>query len=119
MPKSAKRPDRPFVPKRQDYNQMQGQGRAIVSKFYKTKNWRQTSIAYRMEHPTCECKECKEKGRILPSEVTDHIKPINPRDAHDTQAGRYGEPLDWDNLQAMSTKCHNKKSAKERWGKKS
>ena len=39
----------------------------------------------------------------LPSEVVDHITPIN----------QGGATLDWNNLQAMNSKCHNKKSGRE------
>jgi 5-methylcytosine-specific restriction endonuclease McrA len=82
--------------------------------FYNTQAWIRTSKAYRMAHPFCECRQCKEKGRLLPSHDCDHINPINPYDPFDTQGGAYGEPLDWRNLQALNKTCHNRKSAKER-----
>lgn len=79
--------------------------------FYKTNLWKKTSAAYRMHNPLCE--ECLRHGRTVPAKVTDHIKPINPVDAYDTQGGRYGDPLDWNNLQALCRKCHGSKSGKE------
>lgn len=101
---------RPWMPEKKPH-----QGRiAGRNPFYSSSIWMRTSKAYRMAHPFCECRQCKEKGRLLPSDHTDHIKPINPTDAYDTQDGAYGEPLDWNNLQALNITCHNRKSAKER-----
>ena len=81
--------------------------------FYKLPVWRKKSEQYRREHPLCE--KCLAAGRTRPSKVTDHIKPINPVDAFDTQDGKYGDPLDDDNLQALCRQCHGIKSAREKY----
>lgn len=72
--------------------------------FYHSAAWRKLSKAYRSTHPLCECDECAKKSVPLPSEHTDHIVPI----------AYGGDPLAWENLQALNRTCHNKKSAKER-----
>lgn len=70
--------------------------------FYHTNRWRVISQGYRKDHPLCE--ECKKNGLTVPSEVTDHIKPIN----------QGGNPYDRDNFQALCSKCHARKSAREK-----
>jgi len=44
----------------------------------------------------------------------DHIKPVNPTNALDTQ-GKYGEPFDTDNVQLLCVRCHAEKSAKDKY----
>lgn len=60
-----------------------------------------------MEHPLCECEECKELNRLLPATVVDHIIPH-----------KGDKILFWDpkNHQAMSKKCHDRKTAREDGG---
>lgn len=70
--------------------------------FYHTNRWTVLSSSFRKDHPLCE--QCKREGRITPSEVTDHIKPIH----------QGGNPYDRENLQALCQQCHNKKSAREK-----
>ena len=72
--------------------------------FYHSTAWRKLSRAYRLAHPLCECDECKLRVIPLPSEHTDHKKAITDG----------GDPLAWDNLQALNHVCHNRKSARER-----
>ena len=74
--------------------------------FHNSYKWRKLSKYMLSLHPLCAC------GR--PAKVTDHVKRINPKNAYDTQGGRYGEPMEMSNLQTMCHSCHNKKSAKER-----
>ena len=102
---------RPWDPPKVDKNKLPGQGRRVVNPFYHTNLWRKTSEAYAREHPLCE--EHEELGRTVPGKVTDHIRPINPVDAFDTQDGRYGEPLDFDNMQRLCLSCHARKSGSE------
>ena len=91
------------------------QGRRVKrNKFYNTAVWRKFSKAYRLANPLCECEKCKNSKYPLPSHHTDHILPINPENAFDTCNGKYGEPLDEENAQALNIKCHARKSAKER-----
>ncbi|MDP2338045.1 MAG: HNH endonuclease signature motif containing protein [Bacteroidota bacterium] len=72
--------------------------------FYHSTAWRKLTKAYRRAHPLCECAECQLRVVPLPSEHTDHIVPVKDG----------GEPLAWDNLQALNRVCHNRKSAKEK-----
>jgi 5-methylcytosine-specific restriction protein A len=72
--------------------------------FYNSWPWRKLRKAFRIKNPLC--KHCLDKDEVTPMKVVDHIVPI--------KAG--GEPLDWDNLQSLCEKCHNKKSANESRG---
>lgn len=112
MTKKAGKIDLPWV-KQVDYNKLQGQGRLIVSKFYHTAAWRKTRSTFIRTFPLCAL--CEENGITTIATVVDHIQQINPRNAFDTMNGKYGHPLDWENLQSLCEKCHNTKSAKERW----
>lgn len=71
--------------------------------FYNSRAWRKVSKTYLQGHPFCECEQCKMLPMPLPSEVTDHIIPIN----------QGGDPWDVNNFQAMNSRCHNRKSARE------
>lgn len=67
--------------------------------------WRRARDRYLAEHPLCE--ECLKKGIIEPAEVVDHRIPHK------------GDPvLFWDesNWQALSKRCHDRKTAKEDGG---
>lgn len=70
--------------------------------FYHREKWTRLSVAYRKENPLCVL--CQDKGIITPAQVADHIKPIH----------QGGDPWSRENLQALCTSCHNKKSATER-----
>ena len=90
-----KRTDRPWMPKKKNRAFTKD---PILLKFYNSAAWRKLSLMHRKRHPVCEI--CKATA----SKVTDHIQPIS----------KGGKMLDWDNLQALCVKCHNKKSANER-----
>lgn len=111
MLKKIKIVRRPWYGPEQDKNKLPGQGRRVFNKFYHTNLWRKTSEAFALAHPLC--KKCEEVGRTVPGKVTDHIKPINPVDPFDTQNCRYGEPLDFKNMQRLCISCHARKSGKE------
>jgi 5-methylcytosine-specific restriction enzyme A len=66
-----------------------------------TYQWQQARKRFLMEHPFCECEQCK--GKAVRSEVVDHKVP---------HRGNYD--LFWDeaNWQALAVKCHNRKTAK-------
>ena len=96
-------PDRPWIAPREPF-----EGR-VQSRFYYTAQWRRTRIAKLMSEPLC--RHCKQKGISTPATDIDHIKPINPVDAFDMQCGRYGHPVDYDNLQSLCKSCHAKKTA--------
>jgi len=88
------------------------EGRRVTSAFYVSREWRKCRASYITDHPLCE--QCLLANRTRKANVVDHIQPINPTDAYDTQNGRYGEPLDFDNLQSLCTPHHAKKSGRER-----
>ena len=69
--------------------------------FYNSRAWRKLSRDFRQCNPLCTV--CFKKGIVKRAAVVDHIIPIRMG----------GEPLDWDNLQSLCHKCHNKKSGRE------
>ena len=95
---------RPWEP--QATNEAHGRRVHPNSEFYNSAAWKKIRTAYIRTHPLCECSECKRKIVPLPAHVVDHITPIN----------QGGDPLSWDNLQALSNSCHNTKSARESHG---
>ncbi|TCG08365.1 HNH endonuclease [Paraburkholderia steynii] len=64
--------------------------------------WRKAREAYLRAHPLCMCDECNALGRVLPATVVDHVIPH-----------RGDMRLFWDstNWQAMSKRCHDRKTA--------
>lgn len=104
IPKKSK--DRPWMPKPAPF-----EGR-IQSTFYWSAVWRRKRAAYVRDNPLC--RHCEAQGIVTPTQEVDHIKPINPLDAFDTQNGKYGEPLDDDNLQGLCKRCHASKTAKSK-----
>jgi 5-methylcytosine-specific restriction protein A len=65
---------------------------------YDTRRWRRLRQAYLLQNPLCEC----EQRCGHPATVVDHRTPHN------------GDPeliYDWDNLQAMTKPCHDRKTA--------
>ena len=64
-------------------------------------SWRIRSKRFLRKHPLCEM-ECKDKGRVTPATLVDHIVPHK------------GDPVlfnDEDNWQAGCEECHNRKTA--------
>jgi len=70
--------------------------------FYNSRAWRKLSKHYKLKHPLCV--SCENQGRVTPSQVTDHITPID----------KGGAKWDSSNFQALCHKCHNKKTASSR-----
>lgn len=71
------------------------------------RRWARARVRFLADHPFCECQDCQREGKIIPSEVVDHRIPHK------------GDPvLFWDenNWQAMSKRCHDKKTVKEDGG---
>jgi 5-methylcytosine-specific restriction protein A len=73
---------------------------------YQSHKWRKHRKLFLQEFPLC--RECQNNGKIVPAVVVDHITPIN----------QGGDKFNYDNLQPLCSSCHNKKSGRERWGKK-
>jgi 5-methylcytosine-specific restriction protein A len=115
MPYKATSPHRPWTSKPQQYNKMPGQGRFHISKFYKTREWKMARLAHLVENPICV--ECAKEGSPKVGNTVDHKKPVNPVDPYNTHGGKYGEPLESDNLQTMCEHHHAIKSGNERWKK--
>lgn len=69
--------------------------------------WRKYREIYLKLHPLCACDDCKKKGLPLPADVVDHIRPH-----------RGSKKLFWDpkNHQAMNSRCHSRKTAREDGG---
>lgn len=63
-------------------------------------SWDRRSVAYRKKHPFCEL--CLKTGRLVETNLTDHIKPK-----------AQGGTDDDDNLQALCFGCHGKKTRDE------
>jgi len=66
------------------------------ARFYDTSRWKRLRAAYLVQHPLCEC------GCLRPATVVDHKQPHN---------GDATLAFDWDNLQAMTKPCHDRKTA--------
>jgi 5-methylcytosine-specific restriction enzyme A len=77
------------------------------TRFYNSAVWRNCRNAYFAAHPVCVM--CHRAGQVV-----DHIRPVNPVDAYDTQGGAFGEPLHYTNLQTLCHKCHNSKSGRSK-----
>jgi 5-methylcytosine-specific restriction protein A len=84
----------------------------VYTTFYSNAPWRKLRKVYLQSHPLCE--HCKQQGIINNAVDIDHIHPINAKDPYNTQGGKYGNPLDPANLQALCKACHIKKTAKQR-----
>ena len=66
------------------------------------RRWQRLRLAYLSLHPLCECDANNGAGCGYPATVVDHRKPHN------------GDPVllyDWENLQAMTKACHDRKTA--------
>jgi len=122
MPIKPKSVHRPWI-KQVDYN-IPGQGRLHVNTFYQSSQWKRLrdmfikGASYHLgidKHMNTICIECwKKDRRSVPTHTIDHIKPINQANAYDTQHDRYGEPLEWTNLQPLCSHCNAVKTGKER-----
>jgi hypothetical protein len=108
MPYRPKTIDRPWITKRVE---QPGQGRKVINLFYQSKEWKRlrnifikgmsTHLDTTNPHPNAICIQCYKEGRVTKTHTIDHIKPINPSNSYDTIHGRYGQPLEWTNLQPL------------------
>lgn len=71
-------------------------------KFYSSTKWRKNAKAFLAENPLCI--KCLEFDLVNASKVCDHI--IARADG--------GPDYDWNNLQALCDRCHNRKRAVEK-----
>ncbi len=80
------------------------EGRPSAAKRGYGRSWQRASKAFLMEHPLCECQECKASGVIVAAEVVHHIV-----------AHKGNQTLFWDesNWAALSKRCHDRLTAKE------
>ena len=125
MPYKPKVERRPWI-NQPDYNTA-GQGRKHINSFYQSSQWKRMrdmfikGISYHLipgkQHINGYCVQCIMDNRITKTHTIDHIKPINQQNAYDTQRGRYGEPLVWENLQPLCEHCNAVKTGKERHDK--
>jgi 5-methylcytosine-specific restriction enzyme A len=76
-------------------------GHPSRSRHYNTAAWRRLRRAYLAAHPICEC------GCNRAATVVDHKMPHN---------GDRELLMSWDNLQAMTKPCHDRKTAERDGG---
>lgn len=91
----------------QEERVVQGRRMHDNSKFYNARKWRKVSKVYKSEHPLCECEDCKVNEHVKPSHVTDHIRGLQ------FLLDNKLDPYDENELQAMNSSCHNKKSGRD------
>lgn len=65
-------------------------------------------------HPNAICIECARRGCSTPTHTVDHIKPINRVNPYDTEDGKWGDPLEWNNLQPLCARHNAIKTAKDK-----
>jgi len=66
------------------------------------RRWEKARALFLRAHPLCQCRECDEgRKRITPAEVVDHVKP------HRGNMALFWDELNW---QAMSKRCHDRKT---------
>jgi 5-methylcytosine-specific restriction enzyme A len=70
--------------------------------FYHTSRWKKESRLFRSEHPLC--RKCEEEGIVYPSEVTDHIVPLEICE----------DPWDWKNWDGLCKRHNNIKAAADK-----
>jgi 5-methylcytosine-specific restriction protein A len=78
--------------------------------FYSSAAWRRFRLSVIMQSPICV--HCEKQGIHTQATDADHIKPINPDEPYNTEHGKYGEPLDENNVQTLCRRCHMSKSGK-------
>jgi 5-methylcytosine-specific restriction protein A len=69
--------------------------------FYRTAAWRSARAALLREEPLCRA--CRDRGRLVPATIVDHVRPIKDG----------GARFDAANLQPLCAPCHNRKTARE------
>lgn len=72
------------------------------SHIYKSRQWRKLREIILHKQPICVM--CEQKNRYTTANTIDHIIPIN----------KGGSVWSFNNLQALCSSCHNKKSARDK-----
>lgn len=81
--------------------------------FYKSAPWRRVRAARLRVNKFCQCEQCQNGIPVL-ADTVDHIKRINPSgNPYDTEGGKWGNPLDFNNTKSYYGPHHNRKSGKE------
>lgn len=94
---------RPWVAER---DRSKGQGRQRPNReIYDSTRWRKLRKMIITREPFC--RTCKQMDVLMAAKIIDHIVPIN----------KGGDPWDEGNLQPLCKKCHDVKTAQERWGR--
>lgn len=75
-------------------------------KFYQKREWKALSLRFRQANPLCAT--CLKAGRIVESQVVDHIISIK----------NGGDEWEEANLQALCVPCHNAKTVREQNARK-
>lgn len=73
--------------------------------FYSSKAWQSVRQAILLDRPLCECADCVRSGAVTPADVVDHIVPR--REAPHLE-------LEPSNLRPMSSRHHNRHTARQR-----
>ena len=81
--------------------------------FYSNAAWRRFRLSFLLSNPLCE--ECQRQGRVTPATEVHHRHAVNPDNPHDTQNGRFGEPLSENNCQALCKQCHDQTTSRRRY----
>jgi 5-methylcytosine-specific restriction protein A len=83
-------------------------GRKYRAEWYDTRRWRAERLQHLQQNPLCV--HCIENDIITPATILDHIKNIASYKESDREQAFWNA----NNWQGLCTRCHNKKSAKER-----
>jgi hypothetical protein len=102
MPNSPKKIKRAYKPEKKSFSRP-----VDLSWFYNQWKWRKTSKAFLKSNPICKCVDCVRDGVLKEANVSDHIRGLKYLLDNNIN------PYDWNELQPMNDKCHNKKSGRE------
>lgn len=71
-----------------------------AAKFYKSKRWQETRLAY-LKSVGGLCERCLKKGLYAPAKIVHHKIYISPDNIYNPEI-----TLNWDNLEAVCRHCH-------------
>lgn len=77
--------------------------------FYKSWTWRRCREGY-LKHVGRLCERCAKHGLIVPAEQVHHKIKLTPENLKDPAIA-----LNWDNLEALCSDCHQAEHKKKRW----